>query len=260
MCGIIPLSSSGRNPSLAENCVTRDYTRTMSKISDRVEQRISALGLTARGVSLRAGLGVDAVRDLKRTKSPGMETISALARVLDCDVRYLLGDIDEIGNPATLGRVSEFTFLPIRYRVQAGHWLEMDDTIEEGYGTAPLSVSPAWANAKQWAEEIVGNSIDEVYPPGALAHVVDIWDLGREPRVGELVVVQRTRDGGLLRERTIKRLTLSETGQPQLVGCSKSEPKWNTPIPLPAGLGERSEVEVAIVGLVIGAYLAAPNN
>lgn len=229
-------------------------------IIGQIDKRLKALGLSDRGASLRAGGSPDLIRDIRRgsDRTPALK-LAALARALECDIRLLLGDTDEIGQPAQASRIANFVFLPIRYRVQAGHWLEMDDLTDHGFGTAPLLPSPAWAQAKQWAEEIIGNSIDEIYPSGAIAHVVDIWDLGRDPRVGELVVVQRTRDGGMLRERTIKRLALSETGQPQLVGCSRSEPKWNKPIPMPGAQGDGAVMEVAIVGLVIGAYLPAPS-
>lgn len=64
----------------------------MSELAERIDARLRATGKTARGASLEAGLGVDAIRSILkgRSASPRYSTVSALAGVLDCDVGYLM--------------------------------------------------------------------------------------------------------------------------------------------------------------------------
>lgn len=64
----------------------------------RLRERIAATGVTARKLSLAAG-SPDIVRTILsgRSKSPRSQTLQALARELGCDVRYLMGEIDDPG-------------------------------------------------------------------------------------------------------------------------------------------------------------------
>lgn len=66
----------------------------MNGLAERIQERLQATGKTARGASLEAGLGADAIRIILdgRSASPRMKTISALAEVLDCSVAHLMGD------------------------------------------------------------------------------------------------------------------------------------------------------------------------
>lgn len=65
----------------------------------RISERLSATNQTARGASLKAGLGADAIRIILtgRSISPRAENLSALAGALNCDIRYLLGEVEEPG-------------------------------------------------------------------------------------------------------------------------------------------------------------------
>lgn len=77
----------------------------MSGLGERVQERLSTLGLSARAASLRAGLGPDAVRTILdgRSQSPRAARLHALAEALECDAAYLLG---EDASPDTLaGRI-----------------------------------------------------------------------------------------------------------------------------------------------------------
>lgn len=68
-----------------------------STLASRIAERLAATGKTARGASLEAGLGPDAVRTILdgRSKSPRAENLGALAKVLGCDLARLIdGDGD----------------------------------------------------------------------------------------------------------------------------------------------------------------------
>lgn len=143
-------------------------------------------------------------------------------------------------------------FLPVRYRVQAGLWYEID--AEEPPEQVALAVlpDPRYASFPQWLEKVVGDSVDLKIPPNHYAHVVDAVEMGYAPKDGDWVVVERRRDQGAVRERTIKQVEIVD-GDVRLCPRS-SNPKWRDPVELTAGARNPESVEVEIVGLVIGAY------
>ena len=144
-------------------------------------------------------------------------------------------------------------FLPVRYRVQAGHWIESDDYAQTWVAPPhPVAPHPSFSEWPQWLEEVVGDSIDLKIPPGGFAHVVDAIAMGYAPRDGDYVVIERKRDGGQLRERSIKQIDLKARGRVQLWPRS-SNPAWSKPLDVLLGAND-ADIEVAIVGLVIGSY------
>ena len=60
---------------------------------DRIQRRLDRLGLKAEMASVRAGMGRDGIRNIKRGKSvsPRGRNLKALADVLECSVEDLLG-------------------------------------------------------------------------------------------------------------------------------------------------------------------------
>lgn len=144
-------------------------------------------------------------------------------------------------------------FLPVRYWVQAGHWFEIEaDEPPEQVALAVLP-DPRFAQIPQWLEKVVGDSVDLKIPPGHYAHVVDAIEMGYAPQDGHWVVVERRRDQGAVRERSIKQVELSQ-GHVRLWPRSRN-PKWKEPLDVTNG-AKPGDTEVEIVGLVIGAYNA----
>lgn len=142
-------------------------------------------------------------------------------------------------------------FLPVCFRVQAGAWIETDYAEQEYPSPAqPVVPDPAYGDYPQWLEQVVGDSIDREIQPGSFAHVVDVIEMGYAPREGDFVVVERTRDQGRLRERSIKQVEIRRDGTVELWPRSHN-PAWSSPLQF-NDLGEG--VEAQIVGLVIGAY------
>lgn len=141
-------------------------------------------------------------------------------------------------------------FLPVRHRVQAGHWIEVDYA-EQDFPSPPQAVrpDPQYGEWPQWLELVVGDSVNKEIPEGAFAHVVDAIEMGYAPQDGDFVVVERRRDGGRLRERSIKKVVQAPTGVE--LWPDSYNPAWDKPLEM-AAPGEGVEVE--IVGLVIGSY------
>lgn len=141
-------------------------------------------------------------------------------------------------------------FLPVRYRVQAGHWIEVDYA-EQEYPSPPKAVrpDPDFGDWPQWLEQVVGDSVDREIPEGHFVHVVDAIEMGYAPQDGDFVVVERRREQGRLRERSVKQVAING-GRVELWPRSHN-PAWNKPLDLSH---PEEGVEVEIVGYVIGAY------
>jgi SOS-response transcriptional repressor LexA len=143
--------------------------------------------------------------------------------------------------------------LPVRYRVQAGNWIEVEDIDEPDsagefmpLGRSTISADPRFPTTEQWAEQIEGDSIDKLYPHGSFIHVVSVIGSGVELKSGHLVVVQRW--DGHKRERTVKRVFRNGDAF-EMVGESNN-PRWNKPFTLP----DTDDQTVEVVGIVIGGY------
>lgn len=173
---------------------------------------------------------------------PSTRTLSALAAAINVP-------------PPSLGEAVETTqlamfHLPIRYEVGAGLWRAVED-LDHALGTAPVLPEPAYAAFPQWLERVVTDSMDRDYPVGSLLHVVDATEIGYAPRSGDHVIIERTRRGGGLVERTVKEIQMTPRG-PEFWPRSNN-PRWSEPIRL-AENGEEDDTIVEIKGLVLGSY------
>lgn len=215
-----------------------------AEIRSWLEQVIEETGLSVTDWAAKAGVARTTIaRPLKPsypfvTSSRTLAKLAAAAGV----------SAPEVGT--TPARV-EPLYLPVRYHVQAGHWLEVDNGAQD-FPSPPRAVrpDPQYADWPQWLELVVGDSVDREIPAGHFAHVVDAIEMGYAPQQDDFVVVERRRDQGRLRERSIKQVAILPGGAVELWPRSHN-PHWSKPLDLAApGDG----VEVEIVGLVIGAY------
>lgn len=220
--------------------------------SDRAKARMEALGLSAADLSKTAEVPYDQV--LKQLKglvdNPRGETMKRLAEALQMtekELRFGAGDgVDVV--PVEDGRVR----LPIRFRVAAGSWLEVDDIVDEPFGhqeALPLRGVPL---SDQWFEQVVGDSFNMRWPEGTLLHVRSAWALDPFKMHGRRVIVQRKRHQGAMIERTVKEIVVTTTGKLELWPRSYN-PQWSKPLKFKDGLKDGDEVE--IVGLVESAVI-----
>jgi hypothetical protein len=77
----------------------------VSELAKRVQARLQALNKTARGASLEAGLGPDAIRLILsgRSKSPQAKNLAAIAAVLEASTQWLLFGDASVTEPGPLG-------------------------------------------------------------------------------------------------------------------------------------------------------------
>lgn len=217
-------------------------------LSSKVRQLMTDKGLNPYSAATLAGLQEDTVRDILRgkTKDPGASKLLKLARALETSVEALL-------EGQAVHRPLEEIELPVSYRCSAGVWLETDEHSQVEPRREPAEYIPAYANWPQWLEEIDGDSIDRLIPNGALIHVVDTQAMGYEPADGDIVVVQRSRLGGMLRERTVKQVEILKGKV--LLWPRSHNPAHQKALDFSAGADNDDGVQVLIVGKVLQAYM-----
>lgn len=143
--------------------------------------------------------------------------------------------------------------LPLLGIVQAGHWLEVAESAEgANFKMVPVVRDPRFPHAKQYALQVVGDSIDLDYPDGSIVTCVDFADSGYALGEGMLLHIERHRAGGQLVENTLK-WTERRKGSMYLVPHSSNAK--HQPIPL-TSLG--SDTEVIAKGFVVGGWAPRP--
>lgn len=230
-----------------------DSVPPMSALNREALRRIiDERGMTPRAVSRALGDNPYLIRDILsgRSRNPRADTIKRIADYLGVTMSHLTDGSPPLANqeekPLITPRV-----LVVRYRVQAGYWLEADAFAEPAVRTYPVSPDTRFADhIPQWLEEVVGDSVDRKIPEGGFAHVIDAIELGYAPRHGDFVVVERRRQQGALRERSIKQVRITAGGRVELWPYS-TNPRWNQPLTLS---DSDASTETEIVGLVVGAY------
>lgn len=246
---------------------------------DRIRKRLELLGLNENRASELAtgGKSRDLVRKILKDEQRGTNYAwtLGLAAALQCSVEYLSGASDDVGAPppmperASRGKkppatdaprrapVSAAPTLPVRYVVQAGAWLEVDNVGQDRIAGPPVSADPAFPRDAQWLELVRGDSADLFYPEGIYVHVVDAVAIGYAPRQDDFVVVERRRHQGGLIERSLKQIAIA--GRRIELWPRSRNPKWKAPLDLkPEKRADDDVVEIS--ALVIGGYLPARRN
>lgn len=221
-------------------------------LRDRIDERLKALGWSRRKASMEAKLGATFLRDLfdREDASPRYESLQRLASALNVTTEWLIGASDErpIEEAGGLAGRREVGELGVRHKVQAGSWLEQDHR-EVDLGTVGVVPDPAYEGIEQWAELVVGDSMNLEYPEGGWIHVASAVDLHYSMRHGDHVVVVRSRQGGHLVERSVKELQRQSDGS-WLLAPKSTNSAYK---PLRFGDGDQSET-VEIAALVLGYY------
>lgn len=177
-----------------------------------------------------------------------------------------LADAAQAGEPGTLPPAMPGV-VKVRGEVEAGAWREAYEWPESEWLSLPLPPGPHNIN-DLFALKVRGPSMDLVYPDGSYVVCKPLWKVGRQPRSGERVVVERRRAG--LVEATIKELEIQRDGRVMLWPRSSS-PAYQAPVELTGGslsgwgladgaatflhegLAE-SGMEIAVTALVVGKF------
>jgi len=153
-----------------------------------------------------------------------------------------LGEFVQFEQPVNLNQQ-----LPDLGDIKAGTWLELDG--EPGpRGFIDMGPVAKYAGKAQFALKVLGTSMNKVVREGEYVICVAWDELGRGLQDGDLVVVRRERAATY--ETTLKRARRAKNGAFELWPES-DDPRYQKPIALGDG---KSEVQVHIIGLVVGIY------
>lgn len=213
-------------------------------------------GLSVTDWAKRAGV---ARTTIARPIKPGYEfvtsgrTLAKLAAAAHVDAPALSMNAGLTESASGILTPTETKYLIVRHKAQAGYWIETDTMSQQIDGpTYPVAPDPSYKGFDQWLELVVGDSVNQFIAEGSFAHVVSTADMGGYyAKDGDFVVIQRTRDGGHLQERSIKQVCITAENRVEFWPRS-TNPIWTQP--LQVADQSQGNVTVEVVGLVIGAY------
>lgn len=222
----------------------------------RIQERLDALKMKPRTASTKAGLGADAVRNIlaDRSKNPTIDTIVALAEILECSVDWLAGGgepwvMQMPGLPVMVPDNEGAATLVVEGTVQAGAWLEYEAELTGDIETVPVRADKRFPTARQYALKVVGHSVNKLIEDGEYALCADFLDLDRDLAAKDIVVVLRKRGKDGIHETSIKQVEIRD-GEHQLWPRS-TDRRFQSPIELSA---EEPDVSVQIIALVWGKF------
>lgn len=174
MAPTIGFKTASVNGFQTDNRTKRDRLiyRTMSQdLLIRIQQRLTAVGLSESAACRKAGLSPDAIRNFRRdlangkSRSMNAATLEALAPVLKTTVNWLLtgeGSEEPAHNVAV-------TMVPKISWVSAGHLASVDavDTLEHAPRVPVADLGPG-----DWILlDVDGDSMNRISPPGSMIAV-----------------------------------------------------------------------------------------
>lgn len=214
----------------------------------RIDDRLEELGISRAAAAKAAGFNVSFIRDIERRGgNPTLSSLKKLAKVLNVELEYLAGTIEE---NASLGRELRVQELPVIGTIEAGQF--RDITIfdqDDNYPVINIVADERFRHAKQYALKVSGDSMNLKYPDGCYVACVDFIDSGLRLKTGMTVHIQRTLANTHLVEITLKEVG-TMNGETVLIPRS-SNPK-HQPI-IMSGSGESTEFQIR--GVVIGSYM-----
>jgi len=226
------------------------HSRNVVDVSDIARQflaqAVSQSGLAPYALAKRAGVAPTTItRPLNDESFKFTPKLATLLKISEASgVPLPAGVFDAPVAPASVGE------LPVVGPVQAGAWLEVDETPQDEPVMLAVALDRRYPHARQWLREVCGDSMNaRGVQPGDLAHIVDFAACGAELRSGQVVEVTRIRAGGALREITLKEVEI--TPEAILLWPRSTNPKWSEPVQLDDGAGD--DVEVQVTGLLVQA-------
>ncbi|MCS0497892.1 S24 family peptidase [Ancylobacter sp. MQZ15Z-1] len=192
-----------------------------SKLQRVVEGRLKELNIGPVQAATAAGMERTFIRDIVmgRKTSVRQSSMPPLARALGWSVQQLNAALEGKSDVSS-NELQPVTaaLIPVRLQgsIEAGSWREVDqfDDVQDEliYDTR----DPDFPQARLFANDVAGDSMNDLKPrpimPGDRIISVMFDDLrGRVPlRDGMVVVIEQTRDGGQMRERSVKQLAIFE--------------------------------------------------
>lgn len=170
----------------------------LKDILDRIDQRLTEVGLTESRASKLAGLSDSAIRDMRRAVRSGREragvstrTLAALAPVLDTTADWLLTGSGDPSPSHTALSTSHDHMVPVRGTAAGSH--ERGSFQFTGDEIDYVPRPPALAGVRNlFALYVEGDSMEPEHRPGDLRFIAP----DRPARSGDTVIVEARDDPG----------------------------------------------------------------
>lgn len=211
-----PLSST-RNFGLCGVGLVADISAMPSLLAIRVRERLDALGIKASEAQSRGGLQRNFISDIFADKKRTVKGPNGfkLAAALETSLAYLVGETDDPGQgPELLVSEQERDMItaPEVGVVEAGAFREVDPMDQRPRRPLYVERDRDFPKARMMVFTVAGDSMDALSPipilPGMKVVCIDYDDVAdRLPiRDGMVVVVERSRDAGMMREWSVKQI------------------------------------------------------
>lgn len=176
---------------------------------------MDALKLNAYQAAKLSGLGSSFARDILRgkTRVPNAENIGKLAAVLETTTDYLMDRA--VGDSTIRAVAAKVEGIPVFGKVSASTWYTVDegfieDTDEENVERIP-SVS-GYPVDWQFGMVVDGNCLNKIANDGDRLVCLDLIKSQIDIADGDLVVVERRKFDGMMRQVTAKRVKRTSRG------------------------------------------------
>lgn len=232
-----------------------------SRLLEMIDERLKVVGLSERKACLKAQVGVDFVRDIRRRgHSPKADKLARLATVLQTPASKLLdaAELDgeskietELNLPGTELAETTLDICYIVGNVEAGAWRAAIELPKDEWEPVGFEPRADFQGAIRFGLRVRGPSMNRYYPPGTILDCVKFIGAQRAPREGDHVIVYRRGPGDLL-EATVKEL-VRQNGQWELWPRS-THPDHQLPLVLDRVPDDDENEPIRIVALVIASY------
>lgn len=229
-----------------------DTKRIMTEMNERLIEARKAKGYSNAADACRAfGWNVVTYRSHENGIRGYKSSVEKYAKAFGVSVEWLI-----TGKGASLPEgaipIKGFASLPVLGNVQAGTFIMVDDNQTPMSDLLHISVPlvEGFDADKHYLLKVIGDSMNKRIPDGYYAICVEIN--GKSPKIGDIVVVERLKDGGQLVETTIKRL--SEVNGRRALVPESYDPKFTTIYPDKEINGTEIRVVAVVVNAIAGGF------
>lgn len=230
----------------------------------KIDVLLSAKGLSDRKACLKAreinpAVGVDFIRDMRRRgHPPRSDKLAALAQVLEVSPASLVEVLEGRTVFPSLIPV-QTTQIEVRGSVQAGVWRDAIEWPQADWYAITVPVDQAYAGMRRYGLLVEGESMNKIFPDGSIVVAINLSEVGRMPKTGEIVVAIRrsTRTGEF--EATVKAVQVRDDGE-IILWPQSTDPDHVQPIRVPVQVQEdhAGMPDVMIQALVVASYRPQP--
>ena len=234
---------------LIGNRPTRLHYNPMADWRDRLLQALQEKGLDMKAASLGADLNPAAVQQISKGNDPKTSTMLALAAAHGLSLDEILLNRPQSSTASPAQRPVQLA--PVVGTVAAGLWFSPDAPPQVESEPVPY-VPCRYPDLEQTAYKVVGPSMNKArIEDGDFVIAVPYWDARMAPVAGDIAVIERSRDGGLV-EMTVKEIEVTREAV-RLIPRS-TDPAYQEVLTIPRTTRADMYDAVRIIGLVVGKF------